>query len=83
AVDGDAVTGGAVNGNGLLVIEVRAVGAETRLARIVRLVEDAQGAKAPVQHLVDRVSAVFVPAVLGLAALTLLGWLVVGAGLET
>jgi len=80
---GDAVTGGAVNGNGLLVIEVRAVGAETRLARIVRLVEDAQGAKAPVQHLVDRVSAVFVPAVLGLAALTLLGWLVVGAGLET
>jgi Cu+-exporting ATPase len=58
------------------------VGAETVLARIIRLVEDAQAAKAPIQRLVDKVSAVFVPVVLGLALLTLLGWLAVGAGVE-
>jgi Cu+-exporting ATPase len=72
--EGDRVTGGAINGEGLLVVRVTAVGAESTLARIIRLVEDAQAAKAPVQHLVDRVSAVFVPVVLVLAALTLACW---------
>ncbi|MDB5878000.1 MAG: heavy metal translocating P-type ATPase [Variovorax sp.] len=80
---GDAVTGGSVNGDGRLVIEVRAVGAESVLARIIRLVEDAQAAKAPIQRLVDKVAAVFVPVVIGIALLTLLGWLLVGAGIET
>ena len=80
---GDAVTGGAVNGDGRLVIEVRAVGAESVLARIIRLVEDAQAAKAPIQRLVDKVAAVFVPVVIGIALLTLAVWLAAGAGLET
>jgi Cu+-exporting ATPase len=71
---GDRVTGGAINGEGLLLVRVTAVGAESTLARIIRLVEDAQAAKAPVQHLVDRVSAIFVPVVLVLALLTLGGW---------
>jgi Cu+-exporting ATPase len=71
---GDGVTGGAVNGEGLLVVRTTAVGAESALARIVRLVESAQAGKAPIQRLVDRVSAVFVPVVLGLALVTLLGW---------
>ncbi len=71
---GDALTGGAVNGEGLLLVETRAVGAESTLARIVRLVESAQAKKAPIQRIVDRVSAVFVPVVLGIALLTVLGW---------
>ena len=71
---GDAVTGGAVNGAGLLLLRTRAVGAESTLARIVRLVESAQARKAPIQRLVDQVSSVFVPAVIGIALLTLLGW---------
>ena len=80
---GDRVVGGAINGDGRLVVEVAAVGAEATLARIIRLVEDAQAAKAPIQRLVDRVSAVFVPVVLGLGLLTFLGWWLVGnAGVE-
>lgn len=79
---GDQVTGGAINGDGLIVIETRAVGAESTLSRIIRLVETAQAAKAPIQRLVDRVSAVFVPVVLGLGLLTLAGWLLAGAGAE-
>ncbi len=71
---GDTVTGGAVNGVGLLLLKTTAVGAESTLARIVRLVESAQAKKAPIQRLVDRVSAVFVPVVVALALLTLLGW---------
>jgi Cu+-exporting ATPase len=71
---GDKVTGGSINGEGPLLLRVRAVGAETQLARIVRLVESAQARKAPIQKLVDRVSAVFVPVVLVAAAVTLLGW---------
>jgi P-type Cu+ transporter len=71
---GDAVTGGAVNGEGLLLAEATAVGAATMLAHIIRMVEDAQAVKAPIQRLVDRVSAVFVPAGLLLAGATLLGW---------
>jgi Cu+-exporting ATPase len=71
---GDRVTGGAVNGEGLLVLRTLAVGAESTLARIVRLVESAQARKAPIQRLVDQVSAVFVPVVIAIAGLTLLGW---------
>ncbi len=71
---GDKVTGGAVNAEGLLVVRTTAVGTESTLSRIVRLVESAQAKKAPIQRLVDRVSEVFVPVVLGIALLTLLGW---------
>lgn len=71
---GDRVTGGAINGEGLLLVRTSATGAETMLSRIIRLVEDAQSAKAPVQKLVDKVAAVFVPVVLVLALLTLAGW---------
>ncbi len=71
---GERVTGGSVNADGLLVVETRAIGAETTLARIIRLVEDAQAAKAPIQRIVDKVSAVFVPIVLVIALVTVLGW---------
>jgi Cu+-exporting ATPase len=71
---GDKVTGGAINAEGALVVRTSAIGAETTLARIIRMVESAQAAKAPIQRIVDRVSAVFVPIVLGLALLTFLGW---------
>lgn len=71
---GGHVTGGAINAEGLLTVRTTAVGAESTLARIVRLVEDAQAKKAPIQRLVDQVSAVFVPVVMGLALLTFLGW---------
>jgi len=79
---GASVAGGSVNGEGRLVVETTAIGAETVLARIIRLVENAQAAKAPIQRLVDRVSAVFVPAVLGIALATLVGWLIAGVGAE-
>lgn len=71
---GDRVTGGAVNGEGLLLVEATAVGADSMLARIIRMVEDAQAAKAPIQRLVDKVSAVFVPVVLLISLITLLAW---------
>ncbi|WP_271409348.1 heavy metal translocating P-type ATPase [Pseudomonas sp. Q1-7] len=80
---GDRVTAGAINGEGRLLVRTTALGGETVLARIIRLVEDAQAAKAPIQKLVDRVSQVFVPAVLLIAFATLAGWLLVGAGVET
>ena len=80
---GDMLTGGSINGEGRVVLEVRAVGSETVLARIIRLVEDAQAAKAPIQRLVDQVANVFVPVVLLIALLTLLGWLWAGVGGET
>ena len=73
-VPGSEVTGGTVNATGRLVVEATRVGAETTLAGIARLVERAQTSKAPVQHLADRVSAVFVPVVLVLAAVTFVGW---------
>ncbi|MGI3785580.1 MAG: heavy metal translocating P-type ATPase, partial [Janthinobacterium lividum] len=76
---GDAVTGSCVNAAGRLVVEATAVGADTQLARIARLVADAQSGKAAVQRLADRVSGVFVPVVLVLALVTLAGWLVAGA----
>ncbi len=71
---GSRVTGGAFNGEGRLLLRTRAVGVESALARIIRLVEDAQAKKAPIQRIVDRVSAVFVPIVLLLAAVTWLAW---------
>jgi Cu+-exporting ATPase len=71
---GDPVIGATLNKLGLLRFEATKVGRETALAQIVRLVEEAQGSKAPIQKLADQVSAVFVPAVLGIAALTFLAW---------
>jgi Cu+-exporting ATPase len=80
---GDKVTGGAINGEGRLLVRTQALGAETVLARIIRLVEDAQAAKAPIQKLVDKVSQIFVPTVLLIALATLIGWWLYGAPLET
>ncbi|MBN2193116.1 MAG: copper-translocating P-type ATPase [Polyangiaceae bacterium] len=76
---GDRVIGGAINGEGLLRVRATAVGDASTLARIVHLVEDAQAGKPPVQRLVDRVSAVFVPVVIGVAMVALAGWLAAGA----
>ncbi|MBD0691065.1 heavy metal translocating P-type ATPase [Streptomyces sp. CBMA123] len=74
---GDTVTGATVNAGGRLVVEATRVGADTRLARMTRLVEEAQNGKAAAQRLADRISAVFVPAVLLAALATLVGWLLV------
>jgi Cu+-exporting ATPase len=71
---GDPVIGATLNKLGLLKFEATRVGKETALAQIIRLVEDAQGSKAPIQKLADQVSAIFVPAVIGIATLTFLGW---------
>jgi Cu+-exporting ATPase len=71
---GSKLTGGSINGDGRVVLQVNAVGVDTVLSSIIRLVEDAQAAKAPIQRLVDQVSAVFVPVVLAIALTTLLGW---------
>ncbi|MEW6591839.1 MAG: heavy metal translocating P-type ATPase, partial [Pseudomonadota bacterium] len=79
---GDALTGGAINAHGVLVARTTAVGTETVLARIIRMVEDAQAKKAPIQRLVDKVSAVFVPVVMAIALVTFLGWWAAGAGVE-
>lgn len=79
---GDPVTGGTLNGDGRVVIQVTAVGVDTVLANIIQLVEDAQAAKAPIQRLVDKVSAVFVPVVIVLALATFLGWWFSGVALE-
>ncbi len=72
--EGDEVTGASVNGAGLLRIQATNVGAESTLARIIRLVENAQASKAPVQKLVDRISAIFVPVVVAIASITFLIW---------
>ncbi|MDW8368833.1 MAG: heavy metal translocating P-type ATPase, partial [Geminicoccaceae bacterium] len=79
---GDRVIAGALNGTGLLRCVAERVGEDTTLARIRELVERAQRGKAPIQRLVDRVSAVFVPVVVALALATFAGWLVAGGGLE-
>ncbi len=71
---GDPVVGASINKQGMLRFEATRVGRETALAQIIRLVEEAQGSKAPIQKLADSVSAVFVPAVILIAALTFLGW---------
>ncbi|GAB4400411.1 MAG: copper-translocating P-type ATPase CopA1 [Rhodoferax sp.] len=78
---GDTLTGGTLNGDGQITLRVTANGVDTVLAHIIRLVEDAQAGKAPIQRLVDRVSAVFVPVVLLLALITGLGWTLAGATL--
>ncbi|NNF91931.1 MAG: heavy metal translocating P-type ATPase, partial [Boseongicola sp.] len=75
---GATVTGGTVNGTGSLTFRASRVGSDTTLAQIIRMVEDAQGAKLPIQGLVDRVTLWFVPAVMALAALTVVVWLLVG-----
>ena len=75
---GDPVTGGTVNGSGALQFRATRVGADTTLAQIIRMVEEAQGAKLPIQGLVDRITLWFVPAVMALALLTVIVWLLVG-----
>ncbi len=79
---GDKVTGGSINAEGALTVKTLAVGAETTLERIIRMVESAQAGKAPIQRVVDRVSAVFVPVVLGIALLTFALWLAMGGDWE-
>lgn len=79
---GDKVTGGAINAEGRLLMRVSAVGAQTMLAQIIRRVVEAQATKAPIQRVVDRVSAVFVPTVLVVALLTWLGWMWVGVPVD-
>ena len=80
---GDAVAGGTVNAGGRLLVRATRVGADTQLAQMARLVQEAQNGKAPVQRLADRVAAVFVPVVMVLSLLTLVGWLASGAGAAT
>lgn len=75
---GDKVMGGTVNKTGAFTFEARKVGKETALAQIVKLVEEAQTSKAPIQKLADQISAIFVPIVLGIAALTFVVWLIFG-----
>jgi len=75
---GDGITGGSINGEGLLKFEATMVGKDTALARIIRLVQEAQGSKAPIQALADRVAAVFVPVVIGMAFMTFILWWVIG-----
>ncbi|MEF9606052.1 HAD-IC family P-type ATPase, partial [Paracoccus sp. PXZ] len=78
---GDPVTGGTVNGNAALAYRVTATGGDTVLARIIRMVEDAQATKLPVQALVDRITAVFVPVVIGLALLSFVLWMIFAGSL--
>jgi len=80
---GDPVLGGTLNGDGLLRITATAIGEQSALAQIVQAVENAQGSKAPVQHLVDKVAAIFVPVVFAIACATFLGWWGFGDALET
>ena len=80
---GSKLTGGSINGEGRVVLQVMAVGVDTVLSHIIGLVEDAQAAKAPIQRLVDRVSAVFVPVVLALALATVLAWWLTGHPFDT
>ncbi|MDO5535505.1 MAG: heavy metal translocating P-type ATPase [Propionibacteriaceae bacterium] len=78
---GDTVLGATLNANGRLVVRATALGGDTELARMARMVEEAQTRKAPVQALADKISGVFVPIVLAIAALTLIGWLLAGESL--
>jgi Cu+-exporting ATPase len=81
--EGDEVTGATVNAGGRLIVRATHVGTDTQLARMARMVEDAQSGKAQVQRLADKVAGVFVPIVIGLALLTLVIWLVIGSGAAT
>ncbi|WP_241085191.1 heavy metal translocating P-type ATPase [Candidatus Vondammii sp. HM_W22] len=80
---GDTVTGASVNGEGMLRIKATTVGVESTLSRIIRLVENAQASKAPVQKMVDQISAVFVPVVAVISLFTFLGWWLIGNDLQT
>ncbi|MCK4682225.1 copper-translocating P-type ATPase, partial [Candidatus Bipolaricaulota bacterium] len=80
---GDRVVGATVNGEGLLRVRATGVGEETFLSQVIHMVEEAQGSKVPIQAFADRVTAVFVPIVLGIALLTLIGWLAFPAALST
>ena len=80
---GDRLTGGSINGDGRVLLTVSAAGSESVLAQIIRLVQDAQAVKAPVQRLVDKVSAIFVPVVIAIALLTFVGAWLAGLGVET
>ena len=80
---GDPVTGGAINGEGLLRVRATTVGAESVLSRIIKLVQGAQASKAPIQKLVDRISAVFVPVVVLISVTTFVAWWSVGTDLST
>jgi len=75
---GDSVTGATINAEGRLMVAAAKVGSDTALAQIIRMVQQAQGSKAPIQRVADTVSGVFVPIVIGLAALTFLGWMLIG-----
>lgn len=79
---GTKVTGGAINVEGLLVIQASAIGADTKLSQIIQMVQGAQAAKAPIQRIVDRISAIFVPVVLLIALLTVLGWWLISGDIE-
>lgn len=74
----DTVTGGTINGNGTLTLQATRVGADSTLAQIIRMVEQAQGAKLPIQALVDRITAIFVPVVMAVALITFLIWIIFG-----
>ena len=78
----DRVVGAAVNTSGLLVVRATAVGGATQLAQMARMVNEAQSGKAPVQRLADRVSAVFVPVVIGLAIVTIIAWMLIDGSIE-
>lgn len=80
---GSAVTGGTLNTSGALIVRATAVGSETQLAHIGQMITEAQATKAPVQRLADRISSVFVPTIIVLSLLTLAGWLIAGAGVQS
>ena len=80
---GDEVYGATINQHGMVVVEATRIGSDTALAQIVQLVEDAQATKAPIQHLADRVAGIFVPVVIGIAAVTFTGWIVLDGEVAT
>jgi heavy metal translocating P-type ATPase len=80
---GDEVFGATVNASGALVVEATKVGSDTALAQIAKLVEDAQTRKAPIEHLADKVASIFVPVVIGIALVTITGWLLTGHSVES
>ena len=79
---GDTVIGGSINSDGLLVVEATAIGTESTLSKIIRMVENAQAAKAPIQRLVDKVSEVFVPVVILIALATFIAWWIIGGDVQ-